>query len=145
MALVFCRECGKQISDTAASCPGCGAPQAMPAAPAQQNSGYTPVVPSKEFNPPGFLIGAFVSSFGAFLTYGGWVGSNHPYNRPSAGGLLLVGLLIMTFGFYWLLTRTMRAPGKLSYCTTCQQQVIVRPEGFFTRWSCERCKTVVRA
>jgi uncharacterized membrane protein YvbJ len=27
MALVFCRECGKQISDQAASCPHCGAPQ----------------------------------------------------------------------------------------------------------------------
>ncbi len=27
MALVFCRECGKQISDLAASCPHCGAPQ----------------------------------------------------------------------------------------------------------------------
>ena len=27
MALVFCRECGKQISDSASSCPHCGAPQ----------------------------------------------------------------------------------------------------------------------
>ena len=26
MALVHCRECGKQISDQAAACPGCGAP-----------------------------------------------------------------------------------------------------------------------
>lgn len=25
MALVYCRECGKQVSDSAASCPGCGA------------------------------------------------------------------------------------------------------------------------
>jgi zinc-ribbon domain len=29
MALVFCRECGKQISDRAPSCPGCGAPIAL--------------------------------------------------------------------------------------------------------------------
>lgn len=28
MALIQCRECGKQISDKAASCPGCGAPNA---------------------------------------------------------------------------------------------------------------------
>lgn len=27
MALVYCRECGKQISDQALSCPACGAPQ----------------------------------------------------------------------------------------------------------------------
>jgi len=27
LALVYCRECGKQISDQAISCPGCGAPQ----------------------------------------------------------------------------------------------------------------------
>lgn len=25
MALVFCRECGKQVSDTAVACPSCGA------------------------------------------------------------------------------------------------------------------------
>lgn len=27
MALVYCSECGKQVSDNAASCPGCGAAQ----------------------------------------------------------------------------------------------------------------------
>jgi TM2 domain-containing membrane protein YozV len=26
MPMVYCRECGKQISDEAASCPNCGAP-----------------------------------------------------------------------------------------------------------------------
>ncbi|WP_266182383.1 TM2 domain-containing protein [Dyella humicola] len=25
MALVYCRECGKQVSENAATCPGCGA------------------------------------------------------------------------------------------------------------------------
>ena len=29
MALINCEECGKEISDKAASCPGCGAPVAM--------------------------------------------------------------------------------------------------------------------
>ena len=33
MALVACTECGKEISDKAASCPHCGAPAAMPAQP----------------------------------------------------------------------------------------------------------------
>lgn len=41
MALVKCWECGKEISDTAASCPHCGAAQrrdGLPAAP--KNSGW---------------------------------------------------------------------------------------------------------
>ncbi|MBB3227123.1 TM2 domain-containing membrane protein YozV [Luteibacter sp. Sphag1AF] len=29
MALVYCRECGKQVSDSASSCPGCGAAVAV--------------------------------------------------------------------------------------------------------------------
>lgn len=36
MALINCRECGKQISDQAASCPHCGAPLKTNPAP-QQN------------------------------------------------------------------------------------------------------------
>ncbi|MFM2323575.1 MAG: zinc-ribbon domain, partial [Pseudomonadota bacterium] len=28
MALITCNECGRQISDRASSCPGCGAPVA---------------------------------------------------------------------------------------------------------------------
>ena len=44
MALIKCGECGKEISDRAAACPGCGAPiaapaaQAAPSAPPQTNS-----------------------------------------------------------------------------------------------------------
>ena len=30
MALIKCGECGKEVSDKAASCPGCGAPIAEP-------------------------------------------------------------------------------------------------------------------
>ena len=36
MALINCKECGKQISDKAASCPHCGAP--VNAAPAPQQA-----------------------------------------------------------------------------------------------------------
>lgn len=31
MALIKCPECGREISDTASACPGCGAPSASPA------------------------------------------------------------------------------------------------------------------
>jgi TM2 domain-containing membrane protein YozV len=34
MALIYCRECGKQVSDQAASCPSCGAPVAASTPPA---------------------------------------------------------------------------------------------------------------
>jgi hypothetical protein len=30
MSMVFCRGCGKQIHETAPTCPGCGAPQSIP-------------------------------------------------------------------------------------------------------------------
>ena len=36
MALIKCKECGKEISDLAASCPHCGAPVNTTPAPAQQ-------------------------------------------------------------------------------------------------------------
>lgn len=32
MALAYCRECGKQVSDQAPTCPNCGAPQRIIAA-----------------------------------------------------------------------------------------------------------------
>ncbi|MBP5391236.1 MAG: zinc-ribbon domain-containing protein [Bacteroidales bacterium] len=41
MALITCKECGKQVSDQAASCPHCGAPvKAATPAPAQQQMNY---------------------------------------------------------------------------------------------------------
>ena|SRR5579859_314889 len=39
MALIYCRECGKQISDQAATCPSCGAPVS-----ARPPAAVTPVV-----------------------------------------------------------------------------------------------------
>ncbi|MBR5074164.1 MAG: zinc ribbon domain-containing protein [Bacteroidales bacterium] len=41
MALITCKECEKQVSDQAASCPHCGAPvKAATPAPQQQQTNY---------------------------------------------------------------------------------------------------------
>jgi hypothetical protein len=47
MALVACRECGRQISTLAASCPGCGCP-AAPAAPGQETQSAAGAAPKSE-------------------------------------------------------------------------------------------------
>jgi DNA-directed RNA polymerase subunit RPC12/RpoP len=38
MALIKCAECGREVSDKAAACPGCGAPIAAAAVPSVQES-----------------------------------------------------------------------------------------------------------
>jgi hypothetical protein len=64
MALVFCRECGKQISDRAPSCPGCGAPAAL----VQQ----TAAVPVKRWKTKWLLrcVGAIVAPFLGLTLWG---------------------------------------------------------------------------
>ena len=47
MALITCKECGKQVSDQAASCPHCGAP-IKAAAPAQQQMNYQQQVAAQQ-------------------------------------------------------------------------------------------------
>lgn len=39
MALISCKECGREVSDQAAACPACGAPVAQAAPAPEQNSG----------------------------------------------------------------------------------------------------------
>lgn len=88
MALIPCRECGHQISDTAASCPSCGAPRAEP-----PNSPPTEVEPNsrwalarafaqnKERNlesrrPIGLIIAITVASGVLFMIIGNNMGPN---------------------------------------------------------------------
>lgn len=71
MALIYCRECGKQFSDQAAACPNCGAPNAprssaaTPDAAAKGQSA-APEKPKRK----GLGIGTWlVIAFGAFLLF----------------------------------------------------------------------------
>ena len=41
MSIVFCRGCGKEIHETAVTCPSCGAPQSTPVAPEKGKAVYT--------------------------------------------------------------------------------------------------------
>lgn len=41
MAMVFCRGCGKEIHETAPTCPQCGAPQFLPTKPIEIQSSHT--------------------------------------------------------------------------------------------------------
>jgi len=72
MALMFCRECGKQVSSEAPACPHCGAPQpVLPALMPEQAPVY--YVPAKRPDP---TVAALLSLFipGAGQMYKGDVG-----------------------------------------------------------------------
>jgi len=51
MALIKCGECGREISDTAAACPSCGAPVTHAAVPAEPPASPPPPVPREESQP----------------------------------------------------------------------------------------------
>lgn len=60
MAMIYCRECGKQISDQAPACPNCGAPQQpqMPTYPV--NMTYPMYVVKPKIPGRGFAISSMV-------------------------------------------------------------------------------------
>lgn len=71
--MVFCTACGKQIHESAPTCPGCGAPQ--------QARMAAPPMPARVVSPtdkrilPAFLLCFFVGVFGAHRFYVGKVGT----------------------------------------------------------------------
>lgn len=98
MALIKCPECGKEISDKAISCPGCGAPSKEAKAPAYQLD-----VPHR----------AYSSSAGTYLrvlSWFAWIGGaicsfvlstvGYTYRGYSAGYGYSIGV---TFNFWILL------------------------------------------
>ena len=69
MAMVYCTACGKQIHDSAATCPGCGAAQgARPVT-------MTPYSASDKRILPAFLLCFFLGVFGAHRFFLGKIGS----------------------------------------------------------------------
>lgn len=64
MALVNCKECGKEISESAISCPNCGAPQ--------QNNGHEAIVENKQKSSLkiwGLFIGMVLLVGGGYYAY----------------------------------------------------------------------------
>jgi RNA polymerase subunit RPABC4/transcription elongation factor Spt4 len=66
MALVNCRECGKQLSDQAATCPSCGAPQH----PAFERAGVVTTQQTAKKYKVLQLVGVLVLLFGVIVRAG---------------------------------------------------------------------------
>lgn len=74
-AMVFCTSCGKQIHESAPTCPGCGAPQQVRPA-AASPAGYAPAGYATDKRIlPAFLLCFFLGVFGAHRFYVGKIGT----------------------------------------------------------------------
>ena len=70
MALIFCRECSKQISDQAAACPNCGAPQTSPS-----HATVAPVITDPKSRSTAVLLAILLGGLGLhkfYLNSPGW-------------------------------------------------------------------------
>ncbi|MBE6728421.1 MAG: zinc ribbon domain-containing protein [Ruminococcaceae bacterium] len=65
MAMIYCRECGKQISDQAPFCPNCGIPQNIQAT-IYPIYAVKPKIPGRGFSITSMVMG-LIASFNAFV------------------------------------------------------------------------------
>ncbi len=72
-AMVYCTSCGKQIHESAPTCPGCGAPQQ--ARPVVAAVGAPAVYPTDKRILPAALLCFFLGVFGAHRFYVGKTGT----------------------------------------------------------------------
>jgi TM2 domain-containing membrane protein YozV len=99
MAMVFCTGCGKQIHDSAPTCPSCGAVQLS--RPVQAMMPVAVSATDKRIL-PAFLLCFFVGVFGAHRFYVGKVGSGVA-QLLTIGGLgvwALVDLILILCGAF---------------------------------------------
>jgi TM2 domain-containing membrane protein YozV len=97
MALIECNECGRQVSDKAASCPGCGAPiSAAVVAPNAATVQQVQIVNQPKSRGTYIILALF---FGA-------IGIHNFYANQNAVGAAKIGLFFVTLivdastGFY---------------------------------------------
>jgi TM2 domain-containing membrane protein YozV len=92
--MVFCRGCGKEIHDSAPTCPSCGAVQIQQQAQAAADTG------SDKRILPAFLLCFFFGVFGAHRFYVGKIGSacGQLFTLGGLGIWALVDLIILVCG-----------------------------------------------
>ena len=97
MALVNCKECGQQISDSASVCPHCGAPAKMP-----QNLKYCPQCgasnPGARNRYPKDRLTA-----GLLALFLGGLGIHYFYLEKTTAGLLSILLSLCTCGIWQII------------------------------------------
>ena len=86
MGMVFCRGCGKDIHETAITCPHCGAVQIVQEVVVELSAGTVVA---------GYLLAVFIPIAG--LVFG--IVSLVKKNSPHAIGILILSIL---FGFFWI-------------------------------------------
>jgi TM2 domain-containing membrane protein YozV len=94
MAMVFCRGCGKEIHDSAQTCPSCGAVQIQPQARIASASDRRIL--------PAFLLCFFFGVFGAHRFYVGKIGSAiaQLFTLGGLGIWALVDLILLVCGAF---------------------------------------------
>lgn len=86
MGLMACVDCGKSISDSAASCLHCGRPYAVTMQPKGAGRGKSKIVAA--------LLAIFL----------GGLGVHKFYLNQTASGLVWILLTLLTAGFWWIVS-----------------------------------------
>jgi len=91
MALINCSECGREVSDAAASCPGCGHPLAAPQAQAPQ-------APAKEKPTSVVRSGGKFEAAGFILIIAGVFMGIAGQGAGAAGAAIGIGFVVFLIG-----------------------------------------------
>lgn len=89
--MMFCKHCGKEISDEAFICPNCGVP--MKQTVVEQTEVPTKLVDMNTFAIVGFIIAFLSSAIGLVLSIFGLIHANR-YYAGKGKGLAIAGIVI---------------------------------------------------
>ena len=106
MALIKCPECNHQVSNTAATCPQCGAPIAEAMGSKAAGAPLTTVQETSKKLKIQIVIASIIFWIGVVWLIGGVVSANQGGGEPSsmAGLLLFVGIvwyMVTRFRIWW--------------------------------------------
>lgn len=90
MVLIKCKECGKDISDSAASCPSCGNPNKIKVVLTEQTSKKWKIIK---------LIGGIITAVGIYFFFSGYAAGGFKNGLTIIGfNLSFVGIVIFIIG-----------------------------------------------